>query len=72
MVCTTEGLIDNSPMPFRNSVLVNKPSARKPLHQFSELFDVIQKNSVYGLGASKSKQKSTITVHILWSRIPKR
>ena len=41
------------------SDITKKPSARKPLHQFSDLFDAKQKTAARQIGAAKMKHKLT-------------
>ena len=53
MVSTTAGFTDNSPISPGPSVKFKKPSARKSLHQFSEVLDVKNKTCVCRLGAAK-------------------
>ena len=72
MISTTKGLTDNRPISLRTSAPVNKPSAIKPLRQFSEVLDVKHKNAVPGLGYSKSKRKYTAAGDIIGSIITKR
>ena len=59
-------------MLISTSEHVKKPSARKPLSQFSEVLDVTQKNNFLRLGAAKSKRKDIRTVNMYGYSIPKR
>ena len=53
MVSTPEDITENSPTSISKYELINKPTARKSLHHFSEVLNAKQKNSVHILGASK-------------------
>ena len=53
MVSTSEGFTENRPLSPGPYVTVKNPSARKLLHQFTELLDVKNKTVVHRLGAVK-------------------
>ena len=59
MISTTKGITENSPISVDASDITKKPSARKPLHQFSDLFDAKQKTAARQKGAAKMKHKLT-------------
>ena len=46
MVSTPESIIENSPMSIIMSIILNNPSERKPLRQFSEVLGVKHKPAV--------------------------
>ena len=54
------------------SVPLNKPIARKPLCQLSEVFYVKQKTTACRLGAAESNRKAIIIWNMSWYIIPKR
>ena len=53
LVSTNDRFTDNSPMPSGPSVTVINTSAIESLHIFTEVLDVIEKNDVFRVGASK-------------------
>ena len=53
MLSTPEEITENSPMSLRMSKPVKKPSSRKSLCQFSEIFNDKHKTFVHRLGASE-------------------
>ena len=72
MVWTTEGLTGKIPMSVVTPGINKKTTTRKPIHQFSELFDVKEKTTVLRLGFSKTKRKATRKGIYLWYTIQKR
>ena len=61
MVFNPEGFTEKSPMSTGPSVNFKKPSARKSLRQFYEVFDAKQRTAVRRLSAAKSKLKAIIS-----------
>ena len=58
MVSIPDGFTVNSPMSHGLYATVKKSSARKPLHQFTELLCVKQKAAIRSLVAAKLKRKA--------------
>ena len=56
MVSTLEGVTDNSPNLLMTSTPFNKPSARKSLCLFTNIFDVKPKTAKLCIGVAKSKR----------------
>ena len=53
MVCTPEEINDDSPSLNMKITTVLKPSARKSLHLFTNVFDVEKRTSIRRVGASQ-------------------
>ena len=60
MVSTPEGLTNNITMSIITFITINKPSSRKPIRQFSKVWDIKQKTSVCRLGAAKSNANQSV------------
>ena len=71
MVFTPEVFTDNSPISPGPSLTFKRPSARKLLYQFSELFDIKNNIAFRRLGVTKLKLKAIIADILLWSSIIK-
>ena len=71
MFSTTEGLTDNILMSLSADLSIKNPRVRKLIHQFSEILDVKQKNSICRLGTAKSKQNIFRKLYIMCSSISK-
>ena len=54
MVSNTQGFTDNSPISPGPYVTTKNPSARKPLHKFTEVLNSKKKTAVHQLCDSKS------------------
>ena len=72
MVLTPEGVTDYSPNVPMKSTPVKKPSARKSLCLFTNIFDVKKKTAKRRIGAAKSKHRAMKVVNILWTKKTKR
>ena len=66
MVSTTERLTINSPTEVAASSIDKKHSARKPISNFSDIFDVKNKITVLQLGSAKKKHKAIRKGAYLW------
>ena len=71
MVSTPEEVTDDSPGLPMNQTTVKKPSARKSLCLFTNIFDVKKKTVKRGVGAAKTKRKPIKVGNILWTNITK-
>ena len=60
MVPTPEEFTDNSTISSGPYITAKNTSARKPLHQLTEVLDVKQKTSVSRVRATKSNHKAII------------
>ena len=67
MVSTPERCTNNSPITPNPSVPTKKPSARKPLRQFTDTLDDKHKTSVHGFGAVKANHKAIKKGNVVWS-----
>ena len=72
MVCTPEVVTYNSPNVPMISTPVNKPSARKSLFLFTNIFDVKKKTAKLRIGAAKSKHRAMKVGTRLWDNKTKR
>ena len=72
ILSSTEGVIDDSPNLPMTSTPVKKPSARKSLPLFTNIFDVKPKTAKRCFMAAKSKRKSIKVGNRLWTKKTKR
>ena len=72
MLSSPDGFTDNSPISSIPYVTVKNISARKSLHQFTQVLDIQNKASVCRLGGYKSKFKATRAGSMLCSSIQNR
>ena len=68
MVSTPEGDTDNSPNLFMTSTLVNKPSSRKSLCLFTNIFYVEKKTAKRRIEAAKSKCRAMKVGNSMWTK----
>ena len=71
MVSTTEEITDDSPSFPMTSTPVKKPSARKSMCLFTNIFYVKNKTIKRRVGAAKSKLRAMKVVNSLWTNITK-
>ena len=64
-VSIPEGCTNNIPMTHNPYMSTKKPSARKPLCQFTEILDVKNKISVCSFGSVKEKCKANKKINVL-------
>ena len=67
MVSTPEEVTDDSPNVPMKSTPVKKPSARKSLCLFTNIFDVRKKTEKRLVGSSKSKHRAIKVGNSLWT-----
>ena len=67
ILSTLEVVTDNSPNVRLTSSPVNKPSARKSLCLFTNIFDVQPKTAKYCFVAAKSRRKAIKVCNSLWT-----
>ena len=72
MVSTIQEFTYNSPIPPGPYVTSKKPSARKSLHQLSEVLDVKKKTDTLMLFSDKPNRKAILSGIMLWYSTPKR
>ena len=72
ILSTPEGITDNSPNVHMSSKPVKKPSARKSLRLFTNIFDVNPKTAKRRFVAAKMKRKSMKVCNSLWTKNKKR
>ena len=58
MVYTPEKITDYSPSLPMTQATAKKPSARKSLHLFTNIFDVKKRTAIYRVGYEKSKRRA--------------
>ena len=68
MVLNPDGFVDNSPNLPMTSTPVKKPSARKSLCLFTNIFDVKKKTEKRRFVAAKSRRKSMKVGNSLWTQ----
>ena len=66
MVYTTEEITNDSPMLTMTQTTVKKPSARKSLHLFTNIFDVEKITDIHIVGDEKSKHTAIKAGCGLW------
>ena len=67
MVSTQSGVTYDSPNVPMIPTTVNKPSTRKSLCLFTNIFDVKNKTAIRPVGAAKSKRKAIKVGNRLWN-----
>ena len=72
MFSTQEEITDGSPILPMTQTTFKKPSARKSLRLFTNIFDVKKRTAIRHVGAAKSKRRSIKYGCGLWKNITKR
>ena len=71
MVSNQEEITDVSPSLPMNQTTVKKPSARKLMCLFTNIFDVKNKTAKRRVGAAKSKRRVIKVGNSLWTNLKK-